>query len=167
MTVSTHVPTATVCLISGYELEGWNRITVARNAPVFRQIRGIRGKNTRVNIKDTSAVITFDVYQTEVANSVFSTALRLDSTYRSIRFEITLKNSSTLSLFTTTNAYVLGYPELVMDGDLAVNRWQLACETSMLHVAGATSPTPGIVENGIAKLESFANNAMDAADRFL
>jgi hypothetical protein len=161
MAVSTHVPSTTSCIISGYELKGWNTITVSRNAPVFTQVRGIRGKSTRVNNKDTTATITFDVYQTEIANGVFSTALNLDAQYGSIRFEIMIKNSSNRSVFSTTTAYVSGYPDLVLDGDLKVNRWVLFCEESTIHISGAESPTPGIVENGISKLANFVDKVSD------
>lgn len=166
MNIATFAPSLTTCIISGYILEGWNKISIARNTPVFRQIRGIRGKNTRVRNRDTSATITFEVYQSSMVNSVFSLCLEQDEISESVRLEIVLTNDSNDIQFSTTTAYVVGYPEVVIDDGLNVMRWQLACEESNLFAGGAIPATPGVVENGLSRLKDFVSSTVDSLDGF-
>lgn len=167
MSVATFAPTLTTCIISGYAVEGWNKISIARNTPVFRQIRGIRGKNTRVRVRDSSAMITFEVHQSSIVNSVFSLCLEQDEISESVRLEIVLTNDSNDIQFSTTTGYVVGYPEVVIDEGLNVMRWQLACEESNLFAGGATPATPGIVDNGLSRLKDFVSDTVNRVDDFI
>ena len=92
MEVLTYVPSNVVLLISGYPITGWNSIKIVRNAPSFKQIRGIRGKNTRVKLEDTSAVLTIETPQTELVNEVLSKCIEADENTGNVRLELTLKD---------------------------------------------------------------------------
>lgn len=161
MEVLTYVPENVVLLISGYQIEGWDSIRVARNSPAFRQIRGIRQKNTRVRMKDTSTTITLEVPQTGLVNEVLSKCLEADIKTGSVRLEISLKEITGSSFFNTTTAYILAYPELNYKGTLSTNTWTLGSDESQMYLGAAKSAAVGIVENGVARLKDFVSNVRD------
>lgn len=78
MEVLTFVPSNVVLLLTGYQIQGWDSIKIAENTPTFKQIRGIRGKNTRTRIIDSSATITITTPQTELINEVLDMCLQAD-----------------------------------------------------------------------------------------
>lgn len=163
MSLMTFAPGATVCLISGYQLQGWNKISVVKNNPVYKQIRGIRSKNTRMRIPGDSAVITIDLYQTSDANDAFSACLQRDNLSRTVRLDITISNPTTRSTVGSVAAYVIGYPEYVIEGDLSVVRWQLACDECRVFIGGNKSAAMGMIEGGISKLKSFTSDVIGQA----
>ena len=167
MSLLTFAPSATVFIVSGYVVEGWNRISVTRNSPVYKQVKGIRGKNTRMRIPDTSAVISLEVQQTSALNEVFSVALNTDNFQRSVRLEILITNTTTSSLFRTGTAYITAYPEYAIENDLGVVKWQIACDECSLQLGGAKSATMGIIEGGVARLKGFTSDVSDQASGFL
>ena len=92
MDVLTYRPGEVTLSICGYVVDGWTSIAIARNAPTFKQIRGIRGKNTRVMNADTSGTIRVNLTQTSVANDVFSELLAMDKRFATNRLEVTIKD---------------------------------------------------------------------------
>lgn len=167
MDVLTYVPSNVVLLISGVQIEGWNIIKITRNAPSFKQVRGIRGKNTRTRINDSSATITIDTPQTELINEVFSKCLEADEQTGNVRLDITLREITGTSFFNTTTGYVLGRPELTYSNSLANNTWSLSCDDSQMYLGCAKSAAVGIVEDGISRLKDFVSNASNALDNIL
>lgn len=167
MDVLTYVPSNVVLLISGVQIEGWNTIKITRNAPSFKQVRGIRGKNTRTRIKDSSASITIETPQTELINEVFSKCLEADEQTGNVRLDITLREITGTSFFNTTTGYVLGRPELSYSNGLANNTWSLSCDDSQMYLGCAKSAAVGIVEDGISRLKDFVSNASSALDNIL
>lgn len=158
MEVLTYVPENVVLLISGYQIEGWDSIRVSRNSPAFRQVRGIRQKNTRVRMKDTSATLTLEVPQSGLVNEVLSKCIEADIRTGNVRLEISLKESTGTSFFNTTTAYILGYPELSYRGTLTTNTWTLGCDESQMYLGSAKSAAVGIVENSVSRLKGFVSN---------
>lgn len=167
MEVMTYVPENVVLLISGYQIEGWDSIRVVRNSPAFRQVRGIRQKNTRVRMKDTSATLTLEVPQSGLVNEVFSKCLEADINTGSVRLEISLRESTGASFFNTTTAYILGYPELSYKGTISANTWTIGCDESQLYLGAAKSAAVGIVENGVARLKNFVSDIQSEVQGFL
>lgn len=155
MEVLSYVPSNVVLLISGLQIEGWNNIRISRNTPTFRQIRGIRGKNTRTRIKDSSATLIIETPQTSLVNEVLSKCLEADLETGAVRLEITLKETTGTSFFSTTTAYITAYPELSYSNSLGSNTWTLSCDESQVFIGCARSAAVGIVENGISRLKSF------------
>lgn len=155
MEVLSYVPSNVVLLISGLQIQGWNNIRISRNTPAFRQIRGIRGKNTRTRIKDSSATLTIETPQTSLVNEVLSKCLEADLETGAVRLEITLKETTGTSFFSTTTAYITAYPELSYSNSISSNTWTLSCDESQVFIGCARSAAVGIVENGIARLKSF------------
>lgn len=167
MDVLTYVPSNVVLLISGVQIEGWNTIKITRNAPSFKQVRGIRGKNTRTRINDSSATITIDAPQTELINEVFSKCLEADEQTGDVRLDITLREITGTSFFNTTTGYVLGRPELTYSNSLANNTWSLSCDDSQMYLGCAKSAAVGIVQDGVSRLKDFVSNASNALDNIL
>lgn len=164
MEVLTYVPSNVVLILSGYELKGWNEIKITRNSPSFRQIRGIRGKNTRTRLKDSSATITIQTLQTELANEVFSLIHQSDIENGTCRLEITLRDMTSSSFFNTTTGYILSYPDMTNGQDISTVNWTIACDESQMQLGCAQNAAIGIVENGIARLKDFASNVVDSVN---
>ena len=66
--VYTYSPSEVILTISGYQITGFDKISVSRNSPAFSMVKGIRGQNTRVRNRDSSCTITVDLLQTAMAN---------------------------------------------------------------------------------------------------
>ncbi len=158
MEVLTYVPSNISLIFSGYQLKGWDTIKLQRNSQSFKQIRGIRGKNTRTMLKDTSASLTISVPQTELAHEVFSKILEADLQTGNVRLEIVLSDLTGSSLFATTNAYITGYPTVSYGEDIQNYEWTFMCEDSYIFVGSARDATIGLVDNAVARLKDFVNN---------
>ena len=167
MDVLTYVPSNVVLLFSGLQIEGWNSIKVTRNSPVFKQIRGIRGKNTRTRIIDSSATITITTPQTELINEVLDMCLQADKATGNVRLDITLRESTGTSFFNTTTGYVLGRPELTYSKGIAMHTWTLSCDDSQMFVGCAKSAAVGIVQDGVSRLKDFVSSASNRLDGIL
>lgn len=157
MDVLTYAPETVGLMISGWRVEGWTEINVSRNSPSFKQIRGIRGKNTRTRIKDTSATLTIKTYQTELANEIFALIHDSDVKQGTARLEITLTEQSGSSFFSTSSGYILGSAELNYSGDLQEVVWTVACDESKIFVGSAKKLAAGIVQNGVSQLKDFVS----------
>lgn len=158
MEVLTYVPSLVTMLINGYQIEGWNSISIQKNVENFKQVRGIRGKNTRIRNKDTSAVITVTCPQTEYVNEVLSRAVEVDMLTGNARLEITLKDGAGATVFSTTTAYVAGWSDVSYGTSLSDNSWKIFCDESKVYVAGARNPASGIISDGIGKLTNFVKD---------
>lgn len=159
MEVLTYVPSNVSLIISGSQLSGWNSITISRSDPVFKQIKGIRGKNTRTRIKNSSATIVIETPQTELINEVLSMVLEADSVNGTARLEISLMEITGSSFFTTSTAYIERHPELKYTNELGVNVWTLVCEDSEVFIGGARNAALGIINNGVARLKQFVSGS--------
>lgn len=159
MEVLTYVPSNVALILSGSQVEGWNSISVVRSDPVFKQIKGIRGKNTRTRIKNSSATIVIETPQTELINEVLSMVLEADSVNGTARLEISLMESTGSSFFTTNTAYISQWPELKYSGELGVNVWTLTCEDSEIFIGSAKSAAIGFIDNSVARLKQFVSSS--------
>lgn len=139
MDVFTYRPGEVIFTVCGFVIEGWTTITVARNAPVFRQVRGIRGKNTRVKMQDSSGTVRINLTQTSIANDVFSEILSLDQNTSSERLEIVIKDSAGTSLFSSTTAYLENFPESPYSASQTERVWTLLCDKMDSYYVGGNS----------------------------
>lgn len=147
MEINTYVPSDIVLLVGGWELTGWNSISVSRNSPTFQQIRGIRGKNTRVRNKDTSAFILIETNQTEIANEVFSKIVEADVEFGTAVLSVSLKDLSGSTVFSTETAYISGYPkESAFTAELGVRNWEIVCEDSKMFVGASVNPNIKLIQ---------------------
>lgn len=153
--VLTYVPSDVILLLSGYEITGWEAISIARSSPAFRQIKGIRGKNTRVQLPDSSAVITISALQTELLHEVLSKILEADIAEGTARLEISLSEISGGTRFSTINAYISGYPEIGYGKDNNTVVWTLLCENSDLTVGSAVNSNVEAVQNFLTNVNNL------------
>lgn len=158
MEVLTYAPSSVVLLISGYQIKGWTGIKITRNSVSFKQIRGIRGKNTRTRLKDSSSTLTIRTFQTELLNEVLSKCLEADEQLGAVRLEIVLKELTGTTFYSTTTAYITGYPEVSYENGISEVTWTLVSDDSQLSIGSARNAAVGIVENGIARLKDFVSD---------
>lgn len=158
MDVKTFIPSNMNLIICGYKVEGWNKVVVTRNSPTFRQIRGIRGKNTRVRLEDSSAVISITVPQSEDVNDVLSLIALADIQYGTCRLEVMLKDITSDTIFTTTNGYLTMLPPISYSSEVEDNTWEIYCDESMFVQGGSKSASAGIVEGSVSRLKDFVSD---------
>lgn len=130
MSVQTYSPSMVVLTFGGYTAQGWDSITIDRDLPSFRQINGIRGKNTRVRVSNTSATITLRVPHTSQLNSIFNEIVRLDEQYGTARINLMIKDLLGTEIFKTEDAYIERPASVSFDSDVGDREWILRCMTS-------------------------------------
>lgn len=158
-TVSTYSPSDVILSFGGYQISGWDNITVARRAQGFITVPGIRGKHTRVPSGDTSATITISLIQTSQSNDVLSEIHRLDLENGTARIALTLKDKSGNSVFSSDEAYIVGYPESVFSGGFEQRVWTLFCQTSKSFVVGGNGvPSTSIFNAAIGAVTNLITN---------
>lgn len=159
MTVNTYNPSDVRLTIGGYQLAGWNSITISRNRQGFIPIPGIRGKHTRVPTNDTSATITISMIQTSPSHDVMSYIHELDLTEGTGRLELSLRDASGRSVFNSIEAYIIGYPETVYSDDFEYRLWSIYCQTTNDYlVGGNTRPETTLVDNLVGRVSSAIGN---------
>lgn len=134
--VNSYSPTDVTLAFGGYVLTGWNTINIQRVYAGMTAVDGINGKNTRVRNNNTAAVINFSCLQTGEANDILSQIHALDLQTGSARISLTLKDLSGSSIFTSSEAYILQYPEVVFSDSFEFRVWTLKCNTSEWFVGG-------------------------------
>ena len=158
MEVLTYVPSNVTLLVSGYRIEGWTNISITPNTQSFRQVRGIHGKNTRVRMNDTSAILTIETLQTELLNDVFSMVHIADRAQGTARLEVSLADITGNSFFSSATAYITGMPTLTYGEDVSLVTWTMVCDSSELFLGSARNAAVGVVENGVARLKDFVTD---------
>jgi hypothetical protein len=146
--VYTYNPEKVQLVLGGYTVVGWNEISIKRAVPAFKVVKGINGKHTRVKDPDTSAIITIGVIQTSDANDVLSRTLELDIENGTGRIELTLKDGSGDSVFSSIEGFIVGYPDVVYKDQIGFNLWTIVClSTDSFYVAGNASPSESEITN--------------------
>lgn len=134
--VNSYSPTDVTLAFGGYVLTGWNTINIQRVYAGMTAVDGINGKNTRVRNNNTAAVINFSCLQTGEANDILSQIHALDLQTGAARISLTLKDLSGSSIFTSSEAYILQYPEVVFSDSFEFRVWSLRCNTSEGWIVG-------------------------------
>lgn len=157
--VNTYSPSDVILLIGGYPLAGWESISITRTQQGMRPVNGIRGKHTRVPSKDTSATISIALIQTSPSNDVLSEIHAQDLVNGTGRIDLVLKDMSGRSVFSSSEAYIIGYPETIFSGQFEYRAWSLFCQkTSTYLVGGNTRPQTSIVDAALSGLGSIVGN---------
>lgn len=139
MDVLTYSPGQVVITVCGFVVEGWSNVSITFNSPVFRQIRGIRGKNTRVRNKDSSATVRISLIQSSIANDVFTSLLHEDRNSGASRLDITIKDNSGTGLFVSQTAYIEGFPEVSYSASQSERVWTVLCDKSLTVRVGGNA----------------------------
>lgn len=138
-TVNTYSAKDVSLSFGGYQIAGWDSISITRTSPSFVTVKGIRGKHTRVPSGDTSATITVSILQTSPSNDVLSEVHRLDIENGTGRLDVMLKDSSGKSVFSSDEAYITSYPETTFSGGFEYRSWTIYCQTTKSYSVGGNS----------------------------
>jgi len=158
-TVNTYSPKDVILTIGGYQLTGWQSISITRSAKSFTVIRGIRGKNTRIPNKDFSATITISLLQTSQSNDVLSTILIADEENGTARIALTLKDNSGRGVFSSNEAYITGFPAVVYSGQFEYRNWEFFAQTTNTYTLGGNAKsTTGLVNDAISGIGNLIDN---------
>ena len=158
-TINTYSPKDVILSIGGYQLTGWQSINITRSAKSFQVIKGIRGKNTRVPNKDTSATITISLLQSSASNEVMSWILDSDVSEGTGRIALTLKDKSGSSVFSSVEAYITGYPTASFTGQFEYRQWELFCQTTSTYTIGGNNrPSTSLFDSALNSTTNFVNN---------
>lgn len=158
-TVTTYSPADVKLTLGGYQIVGWQSISIARSAKGFTVVRGIRGKNTRVPNRDSSATIQFSLAQFSPSNDVLSYIHERDLDEGTARIALTLRDGSGGSVFSTNEAYITGYPATTYSGGFEYRVWEIFCQTTDSYkVAGNTRPSTSLFDGVLNEASNFVNN---------
>lgn len=159
MSVNTYSPKDVKLDIGGYIVVGWEDITVSRTSAGFTPVMGIRGKHTRVNSLDTSASIIINLNQTSPSNDVLSSIHSQDLQSGSGRIALTLKDLSGRTLISSSEAYIIAYPEAAFSRGFEFRAWTIFCQTTSGYtIGGNTKPNTPIVDSIIGGIKGVAGN---------
>lgn len=137
MATLTYSPDSVMLIFGGYHATGWNTIAIQRNEAMVKQIRGIRGKNAKEYLPDTSCTISLTVPQAAEVNTILSEVLKLEEQSRGkVRLEIMLKDTSGGSVFTSVECYIGGWPSIEYTDSLSDVEWTFLCDSSEWSLAG-------------------------------
>jgi len=152
--VYTYNPSQVEFQISGYKVIGWDAITIKRNSPSFRLVKGINGKHTRTQDYDTSAVITVGIMQTSPSNEVMSYVHEQDIANGTGRLQILLKDLGGESVFSSQEAFIDNYPEKRFTDGIVFNNWTFICQsTDDYTVGGNARPSENVVSDVLRRLD--------------
>lgn len=139
MSVQNYSPSKVFFTIGGYNVNGWDRIIITPDAPSFKQINGIRGKNARVRVGNTSATIILEVPMTSILNPVFQEIINKDEKFGSGRLEIQIADKLGFELFKSTRAYIEAPPEEEYTEKITTRQWRIKCLDSERSVGGGSA----------------------------
>lgn len=158
-TVNEYSPKDVILTIGGYQLVGWQSVTISRNAKIFNPYRGIRGKHTRIKNKDTSATLNIYLLLTSQGNDVLSTILLADEENGTSRLALTLKDKSGNSVYSSNEAYLTNYPVATYSGQFEYRNWEIFCQsTQNYNVGGNAKSVSTLLANGLSELSDFVGN---------
>ena len=158
-TVQTYSPKDVILTVGGYQVTGWQSISVSRSVKGFTVIRGIRGKNTRVKNVDTSATINLSLLQTAQGNDVLSYIHELDLEEGTARISLLLKDRSGRSVFSSNEAFITGYPTVTFSGQFEYRNWELFCQsTGTYAVGGNAKPATDLLDSALSEAGKFIDN---------
>lgn len=129
LTVMTYAPSEVRLDIGGYVVTGWETISISPTRK-FNSIKGIRGKHSRTKNLDTSATIVVPLMQTSQSNDVFTEIVRQDGVNGTGRIALTLKDNSGNAVFSSDEAYIVGYPDVIYADDIELRAWTIFCQTT-------------------------------------
>lgn len=160
--IFTYSPKEVVLTFGGYTVTGWQSISITRSVDAFKPIRGIRGKHTRVRNADTSCMITIPLLQTSMNNDVFSWIHELDIENGTGRISLTISDLKGTSVFSSVEAYIVGYPEVVYSGEFEYRQWRIFCQTTGSYTVGGNAQVENVFSGIFSDASGLANRAIDS-----
>lgn len=157
--VLSYSPKDVILIIAGYQVTGWEKISISRTRKSFTTIPGIRGKNTRTVSRDTSATLSVSILQTSQSNEVLNYIHELDIDESTGRLPVTLKDMSGKSVFSSDQAYITGYPFVAYSGQFEYRAWEIFCETTRtFQITGNSRPSTNLFDGVVSDVGDFLND---------
>ena len=145
--------------IGGYIITGWDNLSINRRVKAFTPVYGIRGKNTRTKIADSSATLTISLLQTSQGNDILSQIHDLDIKQSTGRIVFMLRDNSGRSVFSSSEVYITGFPVASFSGQFEYRNWELFCQTTdTYNVGGNARPATNLLDSALSEAGSFFNN---------
>lgn len=139
--INTYSPTDVILTVIDHKLTGWESISISKTSPSFIAVPGIRGKHTRVENPDRSCTISFGLINTSKSNDFISAIHAADVTNGTAKLSVMLKDNSGNSVFSSNDAYILTYPDVMFSGGFEYRKWDIFCQTvSDYNVGGNSKP---------------------------
>ncbi len=132
MTVRTYSPEDIILSINDFLITDFDSgvfVTVNQNSFNYRQVRGIRGKHTRVHTRDRSGVLIFKLMQTSEQNNILSELANRDDVNQTGLLFVTLRDVGGRTGIQLANAYLEGTPNLSYDARTTTSiEWKIYYE---------------------------------------
>lgn len=157
-TVNTYSPKDVILTIGGYQMTGWDTIVVNRSVKGFSVVRGIRGKNTRVRNTDSSATIGISLLQSSQGNDVMSDIHQQDLVNGTGRLALTLKDNSGRSVFSSNEAFIVGFPASRFSGQFEYRDWEIFAQSTDTFTIGGNARPSSIFDTILDEATDFVNN---------
>lgn len=152
-TVNTYNPSDVYLIIAGHICTGWNEISIEKSTPNFKFVKGIRGKNTRVQDLDTSAIINITLLQTSQTNDLLSEIHRLDIEEGTGRIELSIVDKSGTTAINSIEAYIENYPPKSFKDEFEPVSWSIQCQSTNDYIIGGnTSPETSVIASMLSQL---------------
>jgi hypothetical protein len=144
--VLTYDPSSVTIIVAGYIIPGVVSINLQWKSEVFSVHRGIRGQHTRVYNPDRYSTLVVELLPTSVANDVFTSIVLQDAQAHSGLLEVSLKDSSGTSRFTSSSAYLRTFPDLSFNAEgITTRKWEI----EILSFVVGSGNIGGNASNGI------------------
>lgn len=130
MSIQTYSPSSIHLIVAGYRVEAWDKIRIIPDAPTFKHIVGIRGKNARVKINNTGCTIKLEVPLTSPLNPIFYKLVSMDAIQGTGRLNITLRDMLGTEVFSTSTGYVEAPAESEFSDKITTREWTIRCMSS-------------------------------------
>lgn len=141
--VYTYSPSEIFLDVSGYQITGFDKISVRKNSPSFSIVKGIRGKNSRVRNRDTSCTVVVDIIQTSLVNDVLNQILEQDLRTNSARLTLNLTDGLGSSKIVSEECFIESYPDLIYSDNIGYRKWSFICLSTDLFRVGGNSKLSG------------------------
>lgn len=128
--IKTYSPKMVAITFGGTLVEGWDTVKITRQSQSFKQVNGIRGKNTRVALKNTAATVEITVPQTSDINTIFSQIVAIDEATGAARIDITIKDTLGTEVFKSSEAYLVAPADRSYESSSTGRSWTLNCLSS-------------------------------------
>jgi len=146
MKLATFAPDDIVFVINDYRITDFadgTFIDINKNSPNFRQVRGIRGKHTRVHTRDRSGVISIRIMQTSNQNDILSELANQDDLNQTGLLLVTLRDVGGQTALQFGNAYIESTPNISYQGGQTTAReWRINFEFITTYNVGGNERSP-------------------------
>lgn len=161
--VLTYDPSSVTIIVAGYVIPGVVSLNLQWKSEVFSVRKGIRGQHTRVYSPDRYSTLVVELLPTSVANDVFTSIVLQDAANHAGLLEVSLKDTSGTSRFTTSSAYLHTFPDLSFNAEgITTRRWEI----EILSFVLASGNIGGNASNGI-DITDILNGAANKVEGFL